>query len=116
MWTVVIKQTNWISHPTARFQICLFFESAIGAQSQILHPSKSTMSMPESDGDESINDLLAGGILSTPTMGGPVVETTATCDDLMAEKPRAPVRWKPTTIVKIHQQEKEQGLLRVYHS
>jgi len=47
------------------------------------------MSMPESDDDDSMNDLLAGGILSTPTLGGPVVETTATCDDLLAEKPRA---------------------------
>jgi hypothetical protein len=59
------------------------------------------MSMPESDDDESINDLLVGGVLSTPTLvGGPVVETTATCNDLLAEKPRARLRWKPTTIVK----------------
>lgn len=81
MMTVVIKQTDRISHPTARFHFCLFFESAIGAQSQILRPSKSTMSMPQSDDDDSMNDLLAGGIFSTPTLGGPVVETTATCDE-----------------------------------
>jgi hypothetical protein len=72
---------------------------AIGAQSQILRPLKSTMSMPESDDEDSINDLLAGGISSTSTLGGQVVETTATCDDLLAEKPRARLRWKPTTIV-----------------
>jgi hypothetical protein len=31
-----------------RFHFCLFYKSAIGAQSQILRPSKSTMLMPES--------------------------------------------------------------------
>ena len=56
--------------------------------------------MPESDDEDSINDLLAGGISSTSTLGGPVVETTATCNDLLVEKPRARLRWKPTTIVK----------------
>ncbi len=58
------------------------------------------MSMPESDDDDSINDLLVRGVLSTPTLGSPVVETTATCNDLLAEKPRARLQWKPTTIVK----------------
>ena len=57
------------------------------------------MSMPESDDDDSMNDLLAGSISSTPTSCGPVVERTATCDVLLAEKPRARLRWKPTTIV-----------------
>ena len=53
MLTVVIKQTDRMSHPTAHFHFYLFFESAIGAQSQILRPSTSTLSMPESDDDES---------------------------------------------------------------
>lgn len=57
------------------------------------------MSMPESDDDDSMNDLLSGSISSTPTPGGPVVERTATCNVLLAEKPRARLRWKPTTIV-----------------
>jgi hypothetical protein len=77
----------------------LFFELSIGAQSQILRPSISTMSMSESDNDDSMNDRLAGSISSTPTPGGPMVASTATCNVLLAEKPRARLRWKPTTIV-----------------
>ena len=49
-----------------------FLELAIGAQSQILHTSsESTMSaQSRSDHDDSINDVLAVGILSNPSYSG----------------------------------------------
>jgi hypothetical protein len=97
--TCVIKRIDRISHLTARFHVCSFFQSAFGAQSQILRPSTSTMSTSGSDDDDSINVLLAGGISSTPNPGGPVVETTATCDAFLGEKPPARLRWKQIRIV-----------------
>jgi hypothetical protein len=57
------------------------------------------MSTSGSDDDDSINVLLAGGISSTPNPGGPVVETTATCDAFLGEKPPARLRWKQIRIV-----------------